>query len=129
MSSVNVILDSNTLSVIDWYFQDSPIVPVTPGITLPVPEGLSWDLVKGVKDEEGTVTLTEDPTKVQAQKDAQKAQNKAQRNFLLQESDWSTLTDVLLKNKDEWISYRSMLRAIDPSNPVWPTQPQVVWSS
>lgn len=125
---MNVILDSNTLSVIDWYFQDSPIVPVTSGITLEVPAGLTWDLVKGVKDDEGTISLVEDPVKLAAKAEAQKAQNKAQRNSLLQQSDWSTLTDVFLANKDEWISYRSMLRAIDPSNPVWPQKPQVVWS-
>ena len=38
-------------------------------VHLPVPEGLTWDTVMAVKDEEGAITLVTDPTKVQAKTD------------------------------------------------------------
>jgi Phage tail assembly chaperone protein len=128
MSQVLIILDSNTLSVVDWYFSDSPIVPVTPGITLPVPEGLTWDTVMAVRDPEGNVTLVEDPAKV-AQKTAnQWASVRAQQKQKLYESDWTcSVTDYEVPNKDQWITYRQALRDVtkqtDPFNIEWPTRP------
>lgn len=36
--------------------------------------------------------------------------NRAKRNKLLQESDWTQLTDVSVVNKEEWQVYREKLR-------------------
>jgi hypothetical protein len=111
MSQVLVILDSNTLSVVDWYFADSPIVPVTPGIRLEVPEGLTWDTVKGVQDGE-EVTLVEDPAKVQAKLAAAWTALRAERNARLAATDWTALSDAHLSQdrKDAWFAYRQELR-------------------
>jgi hypothetical protein len=130
MSQVLVILDSNTLSVVDWYFVDSPIVPVTPGITLPVPEDLSWSAVKGVQAEDGSVTLVADPVKVQAKLDAAWTQLRAERNRRLAATDWTQLADAHLsqEKKDAWAAYRQELRDLpdetqDPAAPEWPLDP------
>lgn len=52
---------------------------------------------------------------------------RAQRNQLLQASDWTQLPDVPLSTKEAWASYRQALRDIteqpDPFNIVWPTPP------
>ena len=122
-----VILDPESLSVVDWYFNDSPIVPVTPGITLPVPDGLTWDIVKGVQDGE-EVTLVSDPTKV-AQKTAdQWTSVRSQQRQKLYESDWTcSVTDYEVPNKSEWVQYRQALRDVtlqsDPFEIVWPLRP------
>jgi len=107
-----VILDSNTLTVADWYFSDSPIVPVTPGIRIEVPEGLAWDAVKGVQAEDGTVTLVEDPVKVQAKTAQAWTQLRTERNARLAASDWVALSDAHLSQdkKDAWFAYRQALR-------------------
>ena len=128
MTQVIVILDSNTLSVSDWYFSDSPYVPVTPGIRLEVPEGLTWDLVKGVQDGD-EITLVSDPAKVQARLDAQWTQVRSQQRQKLYESDWTcSVTDYEVPNKSEWVQYRAQLRDVttqsDPFNIVWPVAPQ-----
>lgn len=128
---MNVILDSNTLKVVDWYFQDSPIVPVTPGITLEVPEGLTWDLVKGIRDSEtGEVSLVEDPKKVEDHKAALWSQLRSKRTALLTACDWTQLTDAHMSQdrKDAWATYRQALRDLpdevtDPMNVEWPTDP------
>ena len=127
-----VILDSNTFSVIDWYFSDSPIVPVTPGIRLEVPEGLSWDTVKGVQDGD-EVTLVADDAKVQAKTQAAWTALRTERNRLLQQSDWVALSDAHLSQdkKDAWFAYRQALRDLpdeltDPTQVDWPLDPTVV---
>jgi hypothetical protein len=126
-----VILDSNTLSVVDWYFSDSPIVPVTPGIRLEVPEGLSWSDVKGVQAEDGSVTLEADPAKVQAKLDQAWTQLRAERNRRLAATDWVALADAHLSQdkKDAWFAYRQELRDLpesitDPVQVTWPDFPQ-----
>jgi len=130
MTQVIVILDSNTLAVSDWYFSDSPYVPVTPGIRLEVPEGLSWDAVKGVQDDEGTVTLAQDPLKVQAKIDAAWTALRTHRNQLLRDSDFTQMPDSPMsqEKKDAWASYRQELRDLpdetqDPTAPEWPLDP------
>ena len=131
MSQVLVILDSVTLSVVDWYFSDSPIVPVTPGIRLEVPEGLSWSDVKGVASEDGTVTLAQDPSKVQAKLAAAWTSLRAERNARLAATDWTALSDAHLSQdrKDAWFAYRQELRDLpdlvtDPLSVEWPTSPK-----
>lgn len=53
---------------------------------------------------------------------------KNQRDFLLGESDWTQLADVVLTNKDQWTTYRQQLRNItaqtDPFNIIWPSKPE-----
>ena len=129
MSQVIVIWDSNTLTVSDWYFSDSPIVPVTPGIRLPVPDGLSWDTVKGVQDGD-EITLVEDPAKVAQKTEAAWTSLRSQRNQLLAASDWTRLDDVSLtdEQKAQWAEYRAALRDVtkgleDPARVQWPTRP------
>ena len=129
MSQVIVILDSNTLSVVDWYFSDSPYVPVTPGIRLEVPEGLAWDTVKGVQDG-AEVTLVADPQKIEDHKATLWSQLRTERNRLLQQSDWTALSDAHLSQdkKDAWADYRQALRdlpenATDPTQVTWPVSP------
>jgi len=126
-----VILDSNTLSVVDWYFSDSPIVPVTPGPRLEVPEGLSWDTVMGIRCDDGTITLQADPTKVQAKTAQVWSQLRVQRDALLSASDWRVLPFAPLtpEAQQAWAAYRTALRDLpgvtsDPSNPTWPSAPQ-----
>ena len=130
MTQVIVILDSNTLTVSDWYFSDSPIVPVTPGIRLPVPEGLSWDAVNGVAADDGTITLQADPAKVQAKIQQAWTALRTQRNQLLAASDYPQLQDAHLsaEKKSAWFTYRQSLRdlpenATDPTQVTWPVSP------
>ena len=130
MTQVIVILDSNTLTVSDWYFSDSPIVPVTPGIRLPVPEGLSWDAVNGVAADDGTITLQADPAKVQAKIQQAWTALRTQRNQLLAASDYTQLQDAHLsaEKKSAWFTYRQSLRdlpenATDPTQVTWPVSP------
>ena len=140
MTQVIVILDSNTLTVSDWYFSDSPIVPVTPGIRLEVPEGLTWDAVKGAQDGD-EVTLIADDAKVQAKTAQAWTALRAQRNRLLQQSDWTALSDAHLSQdkKDAWFTYRQALRDLPddlaasvpegagpPDLFEWPLDPTVV---
>jgi hypothetical protein len=129
MTQVLVILDSVTLSVVDWYFSDSPIVPVTPGIRLEVPEGLTWDTVKGVQDGE-EVTLVADSDKVAAKTQAQWTALRTERNARLAATDWTALSDAHLSQdrKDAWFAYRQELRDLpdlvtDPLNVEWPVDP------
>lgn len=54
---------------------------------------------------------------------------KAQRDLLLQQSDWTTLPDAQPKpNKEAWLTYRQALRDItktfsSPEAVIWPTKP------
>lgn len=65
----------------------------------------------------------------QSEKDAEQAEAVVmQRNQLLIESDWTVLPDVVLSNRDEWVTYRQALRDItdQPGHPwdvVWPQKP------
>ena len=129
MTQVIVILDSNTLAVSDWYFSDSPYVPVTPGIRLEVPEGLTWDIVKGQQDGD-EVTLIEDPVKVQAKTAAAWTALRTKRNQLLRDSDFTQMNDSPLSQdaKASWSSYRQELRDLpdevtDPLSVDWPPAP------
>ena len=127
MNKVVAILDQETLVVVDWYFVDSPVLPSTPGISLEVPEGLTWDTVKGVQEGD-QISLVEDPAKV-AQKTAdQWTSVRAQQRQKLYESDWTcSVTDYEVPNKPAWVAYRADLRNVttqtDPFAIVWPVEP------
>lgn len=46
-------------------------------------------------------------------------------------SDWSVLSDVGISNQADFVAYRAALRnlIINPvTNPVWPTEPEPIWS-
>lgn len=63
---------------------------------------------------------------------------KLQAKALLLDTDWVELPSVLntgsnprLQNADEFLNYRSALRALAVNpvlNPLWPTKPTAVWS-
>ena len=134
MSQV-VILDSETLSVVDWYPIDSPVIPVTPGVTLTVPEGMTWDTVRGVEDPSspGTYTLEADPTKLTAKLDEAWASLRTERNRRLAATDWTQLQDSHLsaEKKAAWADYRQELRDLpdelaDPTQVEWPLDPTVI---
>lgn len=70
------------------------------------------------------------------------AQNKAEASSLLQQTDWTATVDIsnpqysnpYLMNQDDFLAYRSAVRAIavnPPTTPVtvWPTLPTEQWSS
>jgi len=65
-----------------------------------------------VRSEDGTVTLVEDPLKVQAKLDAAWTQLRAERNARLAATDWTALSDAHLSQdkKDAWFAYRQELR-------------------
>jgi hypothetical protein len=54
---------------------------------------------------------------------------RGQRNALLQETDWTALTDVgEVTNKKDWVEYRKKLRSLPqdystPESVVWPQKP------
>ena len=105
----------------DW---GSPQVTVH----LEVPEDLDPQCLMAVKDAEGTITLIEDPAKVQAKLDAQWASVRAQQRQKLYESDWTcSVTDYEVPNKTDWVAYRQALRDVttqsDPFAIVWPVKP------
>lgn len=55
---------------------------------------------------------------------------RAKRNELLQDTDWTQVSDITLENWEEWIAYRQALRDLpanteDPTHPEWPEPPQV----
>lgn len=66
-------------------------------------------------------------------KDAEhKAINKTQAEKLLTETDWTQMPDVPLLNKQEFASYRAVIRAIALNPPVvvtqWAAKPAEQWS-
>lgn len=55
---------------------------------------------------------------------------KTKAKILISESDWSVLPDVNIQNKNEFESYRSILRnyILNPvENPDFPGEPQPIW--
>jgi len=62
-----------------------------------------------------------------------KQENKLKAMSLLQETDWTQISDVNLENKQDFSEYRSNLRAIAINPPVevlnWPTIPEEVWAN
>lgn len=56
---------------------------------------------------------------------------KAKAKELIAATDWAVLPDVGLANVSDYTAYRATLRnlILNPvANPVWPTEPQPVWS-
>jgi hypothetical protein len=94
-----------------------------------VPEGLDPQCLMATRSEDGTITLQEDPVKVQAKLDAQWTAVRTQQRQKLYESDWTcSVTDYEVPNKAEWVQYRAQLRDVtlqsDPFAIDWPVMPQ-----
>ena len=110
---------------------------------IPLPEGVDPTNVQVVMAEDGSVTLTEDPAKVQAKTQAQWVSVRAQQSDLLYKSDWTcSVIDPpapILAQRDQWVAYRQALRDVtrgyapsgtegslgqsDPFNIEWPVAP------
>ena len=74
-------------------------IPTPEPITAPEPEPITWDQIR------------------------------SQRNHLLSLTDWIFAPDVILENKEAWLTYRQALRDVPqdfttPDEVVWPTTPQ-----
>ena len=99
-----------------------------------VPEGLDPQCLMAVRDPEtGEITLTQDPTKVQAKLATAWAQLRAERNRRLAATDWTQMNDSPLSqaNRTAWSSYRQELRDLpdevtDPTQVEWPLDPTQV---
>jgi hypothetical protein len=130
------VLDAVTLDVVFNYVSEASQKNGYSGYLnmchhIEVPEGLAWDLVKGVRAaEDGTVTLQADPQKIEDHKAALWSQIRAERNRRLAATDWTALSDAHLSQdrKDAWFAYRQELRDLpdlvtDPLSVEWPTSP------
>jgi Phage tail assembly chaperone protein len=83
-----------------------------------------------VRADDGTITLQEDPQKVNDHKATLWSQLRTQRDTLLAASDWRVLPYSPLTSEEQaaWVTYRQALRDLpgsvqDPLNPVWPPVP------
>ena len=102
-------------------------------VHLEVPEGLDPQCIRAVRDEEGTISLVEDPAKVAQKTASQWTAVRAQQRQKLYESDWTcSVIDPppeILAQRDQWLQYRADLRAVttqsDPFAIVWPLEPVV----
>lgn len=68
------------------------------------------------------------PAPLSSEQLLQNTKNKAK--YLLEQTDWSVLSDVGLANSADFITYRGILRGlvINPvENPTFPTKPQAIW--
>lgn len=74
-----------------------------------------------------------DAEQIAYNKDQQAQQNKAQASLLLQQTDWTQVADCPLLNKQAYIDYRAIIRAIainppfEPAN--FPDMPAEQWST
>jgi len=111
-------------------FANSDKVAIGDGM-IQLPEGLDPTNVQVVMSEDGTLTLVEDPSKVQAKLAAAWTSLRAERNARLAATDWTALSDAHLSQdrKDAWFAYRQELRDLpdlvtDPLSVEWPTSPK-----
>ena len=91
-------------------------------------DGLEWLDTKVAKPSLNEVQDTITMLTLQAPFNACKAKAKE----LIAATDWSVLPDVGLANASEFEAYRAALRSLIKNpveNPVWPTEPQPVWSN
>lgn len=76
----------------------------------------------------GSEWVLEDLPEIPPPPPATPEQVRAQRNGLLQVSDWTQLQDVPIANRSAWATYRQALRDVPaqegfPENVTWPTPP------
>lgn len=124
--SWTVLIDPETLEIQGQFLTTGASLVDSPGVQCTCEDPT---VVMAVKDSEtDTVTLVEDPAKVQAKLDAQWTSVRAQQRQKLYESDWTcSVTDYEVPNKAEWVQYRQALRDVttqaDPFNIEWPVAP------
>lgn len=78
----------------------------------------------------GVVSVPLTPEEITNLENAEKQQVKNIAKQLLLATDWSQLPDVQLQNLQDFVTYRSVLRAIviNPIiNPTWPILPEPIW--
>ena len=125
-----VIVDTVTLEFMNYWPSDLVNPPTVIGPNPQVALETSEDplILMAVREEDGSITLTTDPAKVEAKRQAQIATNKSYRDLCLKMTDFTMLPDTGLDNVQEWVSFRASLRAIDLDPPVtWPQEPQSPW--
>lgn len=95
-----------------------------------IPSDFDPEEIKAIKSEDGSITLIQDPSKVQAKLDLAWADLRARRNQLLAACDWTQLVDTHMSQdrKEAWAEYRQALRdlpetATDPTQVNWPLDP------
>ena len=77
---------------------------------------------------DNTITLQEDPNKVQEKINNQVYGYKLYRDLCLKKTDFTMLPDTGLTNVDEWKQFRATLRTLDMTPPVtWPAEPASPW--
>ncbi len=67
---------------------------------------------------------------VQALIDEKKKWCEEDAQKLLDSSDWVTLSDINLQNKEEWLTYRNILRNFRTNpveDPIFPAPPAIIW--
>jgi len=97
------------------------------------------DKIRGVEEDQNFLVQPEwkELTEEEALKKAKpclsekelKKSIRAERNYLLSESDWTVLPDSLVSNKEKWFNYRNDLRNITdqegfPEKVSWPKKPE-----
>jgi Phage tail assembly chaperone protein len=125
--SLMALVDSQNLAVY-YYYYTSGGIPADVNdhcVRVPVPQGLDYTVTKAVKNQDGTISIVNDPDKLSAKL---WAQVREERNRLLTACDWTQLPDAPVADRTKWVTYRSQLRQVpetqtDPANIVWPTPP------
>jgi hypothetical protein len=143
-----LVVWNSTLEVCSGFYESDapdygrfggPMGSATETTHLALPEGLDPQCLMAVSDPgTGTITLQEDPQKIEDHKAALWSQLRTERNARLAASDWTQLQDSHLsaEKKSAWADYRqalrdlpdevteSMLVATSPSDSVpWPLDP------
>ena len=131
MTSV-IVVDSVTLEFVNIFpvgANGAIVMGPNPQVSLETSEDPS--VLVAVKDADGTITLQEDPQKMEDHKAALWTQLRTERNARLAACDWTQLQDAHLsaEKKSAWADYRQALRDLpdtvtDPSQVTWPDFPQ-----
>lgn len=135
-----VCIDLQNLAIVNKYPGDLPTQSTwggpmgDPSVVLHVScTDLDPEVVMAIRTDDGTVTLIEDPVKVQARSEAAWASLRTERNRRLAATDWTQLQDTHMSDakKTAWADYRQELRDLpdeitDPTNVTWPVDPTVI---
>lgn len=95
-----------------------------------VPAGQNALFYSPVRNADRSISLVEDPAKVENWKQSRFKVLRDMRDMKLAKCDWTQVNDVQLTadQKTAWSVYRQQLRELpanttDPDNPTWPTPP------
>jgi hypothetical protein len=132
MSNTTIVVDTVTLEFMNYWPSSTENPPTVIGPNPQVALETSEDpsVLRAVASEDGTISLTEDPAKVQTKLDAAWTSLRTERNARLAATDWVALADAHLSQdkKDAWFAYRQALRDLpdevtDPLTVEWPLVP------